>query len=248
MTCCDTTTDGAADPSLDVDVRRLLPGGPTGAVAPANNGIPNASSGTFSYVRPSGTPATLLDTLELMRWTAVAGAGSTAGHRSDAQIWNRTQFGGFTIRFVVHLQTFDADFRCFVGLRAATAVIPSANVSTLTNVVGFGFDPAGAQWASVQNDAAGAATITNLGAGFVQSTADVLLVTIEADRSGSEFRASLDNLTTGAGTGVLTFNAEIPGATLSLSSNAWYNSGAEAATQATIDLAEIESRTTRLAA
>lgn len=243
--CCLQRLDGEAvgGSASSGDLRRLLPGGPAGAVAPVNLGIPNVTSGAASYVAPTST-ATLLGTLELERYTSVVGAGSTSGHRSGSQIWGRGAFGGFTIRFVFHLQSFDADFRAFVGLRAATAVIPAVNPSTLTDILGMGFDPAGAEWASMHNDAAGAAVTANLGASYAPNTTDVLALTVTAQPSGADYTCTFENLTVGAAaTVVSTFSTDIPGAALFLSSNIWYNTGAEAATACIIDMAEITALT-----
>jgi hypothetical protein len=240
--------DGGGDrvniivPGADtVDVRRLLPSSTT--VAPLNLGIGNVSSGPSSYVAPTGG-ASLLASVELERWTIPAAGGSTAGHRNGVQIWNRDAFGGFTLRWVMHLQTLvnngAAGYRAFVGLAAQTAVLPTVNPSTFTNIVGFGFDPAAApQWSTMVNDAAGAATVTALGAGFVANTTSLMFFEIEADAGGSDFRMRAVDLTTGADSGVITVAANIPASTLLFSENVWLNSGGDATTQATVDVAEI---------
>lgn len=254
MSCCLVRRDGEAVGGVAeaLDVRRLLPGGPVGAVAPLNLGISNVSSGAATYVAPSGTTSLLAHT-ERERWTIGAGAGSTAGHRNGVQIWSRGVFGGFRMTWVVHLQTLVNNaalgFRSIVCLRAATAVIPVANPSTLTDVVGFGFDPAAApQWSLMHNDAAGACTVTPLGANFIANTTDLLAFIIAAERGGSQYECSAINLTVGAASRVdLTAAANIPASTLLLSENVWLNSNGDATTAATIDVAEIVAETQPLA-
>jgi hypothetical protein len=248
LTCCETTTDGAAasggGPQLDV--RRLLPAGP-GSVAPANLGIASVNSGGVTYIAPTSS-ATLLDSTERQQWASGVGAGSTAGTRNNVQVWSRGAFGGFTMRWVFRAATFVSGHRWYVGLRGATAVIGAVNPSTLTDIVGVGFDIAASQWSSLHNDAAGAAVATPLGAAFNVATTDLLELVISAERAGAAFELALHNLTSVQTTGVLTFTTEIPAATTLLSTNVWANTGTDATTSATIQVAEIEVQTERLAA
>lgn len=253
MSCCVQTTGGVPDggaAAAALDVRRLLPGGPVGAVAPINLGISNLSSGAATYVAPTAGTS-LLAATERERWTIAAGAGATAGHRNGVQIWNRDAFGGFRIFWVVHLQALINNaalgYRAFVGLRAATAVLPVVNPSTFTDIVGFGFDPAAApQWSLMHNDAAGVATVTPLGAGFIANTTDLIVFEASAVASGADFSLRAVNLTTPADSGVLPAAANIPAAALLLSENVWLNSNGDATTAATIDVAEIVAETTPL--
>jgi hypothetical protein len=249
MSCCVERADGvpAGGAAAEAqDIRRLLPGGPAGA-APINLGISNISSGGATYVAPSGG-TTLLAATERRRWTSAVGAAQTAGHRNGTQIWNRDAFGGFALRWVVHLQTLINNLglghRAYVGLRAATAVIPAINPSTLTNIVGFGFDPdAAPQWSTMVNDAAGLATVTPLGAGFIANTTDLLAFEVSAVRSGADFSLRAVNLTTGVDSGPIVIAANIPALALLLSENVWQNTTADVTTAATIDVAEITAIT-----
>jgi hypothetical protein len=246
MSGCARVSDGDVVGGITEDVRLLLPAGPVGVVAPLNLGIANVSSGAASYVPPTAGTS-LLASLELERWTIGAGAGATAGHRTGVQIWNRDTFGGFTLRWIVHLQTLINNaalgYRAFVGLAAQTAVLPAINPSTFVNVVGFGFDPAAApQWSLIRNDAAGAGTVTALGAGFVANVTDVLEMIVAADAGGADFRCRCRNLTTPADSGELAISANTPAAALLFSDNVWLNSNADATTAATIDVAKIEAR------
>ena len=228
-----------------------MPAGPVGVVAPLNLGISNVSSAAASYVAPTGG-ASLLAATELERWTAGVGAGQTAGHRNGVQIWNRDAFGGFHLMWFVHLQTLINNaalgYRAYVGLRAATAAIPAVNPSTLTDIVGFGFDPAAApQWNLLHNDAAGAATPVPLGAAFLANTTSLLLFEISALALGADFTMRARDLTTGDDSGNLVVNTNIPAAALLFSENVWLNSNADATTAATIDVAEVRAITTPLA-
>ncbi len=236
MTCCLDVLDGeeagggGATAEL-VDVRRLLPA--VGAVAPLNLGISNTTSGVGSYVAPVGT-TTIRDATERQRYANGPGAGTTAGHRNNVQIWNRGAAGGFTMRWVVTLNTLVNNaalgFRAIVCLRAATAVIPVANPSTLTDVVGFGFDPAAApQWSLMHNDAAGACTVVPCGAGFVANVTDLIAFEVSALRNGTQFETRAENLTNGS-LFVQSVAAEIPVSTLLLSENVWLNTTADVTT------------------
>jgi hypothetical protein len=247
LTCCGRSTDADAPvAAAQLDVRRLLPAG-VGSVAPLNLGIASANSGGVTYVSPTSS-ATLLDSTERQQWASAVGAGSTSGTRNNVQVWSRGAFGGFAIRWVFRAATFVAGHRWYVGLRGATAVIGAVNPSTLTDIVGVGFDIAATQWSSMHNDGAGAAVVTPLGAAFNVATTDLLELVISAERAGAGFDLALHNLTTVQTTGVLTFTTEIPAATTLLSTNVWANTGTDATTAATIHVAEIEAQTERLAA
>lgn len=237
-----------------VDVRRLLPPGTAiaSAAAPLNLGISNVSSGTHTYVAPSAGTS-LLAATERSRWTGAAAAGTTAGHRNGSQIWNRDTFGGFTLRWVVHLQTLVNNlvlgYRSYVGLAAQTAVLPVVNPSTFVDIVGFGFDPAPApQWSVMTNDAAGLATVTALGVDFIANTTDLVAFQISAIRGAADFTMHAENLTTGIVSPTFVVAANIPAAALLLSENVWLNSTADVTTAVTIDIAEIRAETALLAA
>lgn len=249
MGCCVEQTNGIAGGGGGVvaaaeEIRRLLPG--SGVAAPLNLGISNVSSGAASYIAPVDT-TTALNAAERERWSIGPGAGSTAGHRNGVQIWSRGAFGGFRMRWVVHLNTLVNNaalgFRAYIGMRAATAVIPVVNPSTLTDVVGFGFDPAPAPiWSLMHNDAAGACTVVPLSAAFTANTTDLIAFQIEALRNGTEFTCTAENLTTGI-TEQLIAASNIPASTLLLSENVWYNTTADVTTVAQIDVSLIQVAT-----
>jgi hypothetical protein len=52
----------------------------------------------------------------------------------------------------------------------------------------------------------------------------------------------MENLTTASGLFSITYNSNLPAATLLLSDNVWLNSNGDATTAATVDVAEIVAR------
>jgi hypothetical protein len=246
MGCCVQNTDGVPSGGSSsagslVDVRRLLPAG-AGSVAPLNLGIASANSGGVTYIAPT-SGATLLDSTERQQWASAVGAGSTSGHRNNVQIWNRDAFGGFLLRWVWRPATFVAGHRWYVGMRGATAVIGAVNPSTLTDIVGVGFDIAATQWSLMHNDGAGGATVTPLGASFNVITTSLLALEVEVAAGDTEFSVTMVDLTTGATTGAMAVSANIPAAGVLLSENVWANTGTDATTSATIQIAKIEAQT-----
>lgn len=105
-------------------------------------------------------------------------SGGTAG--SLAELWygvaqhfrgNAAGLGGFSLvcRFLNDTNASTGD-RMFVGLRSSPAAATNVEPSSLTNIIGVGFDAADANLQIMVNDGVGTATKTDLGANFAKAT------------------------------------------------------------------------------
>lgn len=162
-----------------------------------------------------------------------ATAGLSAGTRHALlQFWrgDAPGRGGFTYvaRFVV--DTVAAGMRWFVGMYGNIAVIGNVDPGiSLTNIVGFGIDAGQTTVRFFNNDNAGAATATDLGASFPATTAAVVYeARIFCAPNGASIGYSLERLDSAAlveGS----VSTDIPAATQLLSPQVWINNGLTAA-------------------
>ena len=107
-------------------------------------------------------------------------------------------------------------------------MIGNVNPSTLTDVLGFAVDTGGATINWINNDAAGAATVTNLGANFPANTANAAYeARIYCDPNSGTIFYSLERLDV-AQLVEGSVNADIPAAATLLSPQVWCNNGAVA--------------------
>jgi len=119
-----------------------------------------------------------------------------------------------------------ATTRGFFGLRGASAAPTDVNPSTLTNIVGLGWDSGDANLSIMYNDASGTASKLPLGASFPRPTADrsqAWDLTILSDGGGNVYWAVI-NLANGAtASGVLT--TDLPAANTLLTYLAYISVG-----------------------
>lgn len=94
------------------------------------------------------------------------------GDRALVRIGNDAYNGGFylSIRFCP-LQWSNATHICFVGLRDMPSIHGNTDPSTLTNIIGVGYDRADVNFQIMHNDSSGTATKVNLGSNFPKPTA-----------------------------------------------------------------------------
>ena len=143
------------------------------SLAPTSFGIagpvPIGSNGTRSVAATN-----LFTSLRRSYNVSTAVAGASAGYRTSvAQLFrSASAWGGFFLAARFGEDNVVAGSRSFVGLHSATAAIGNVNPSTLTNLIGVGFDAGQTTWRVVHNDAAGTATTIDLGAGFPCNTSD----------------------------------------------------------------------------
>lgn len=128
-------------------------------------GIAHNVTGTAST--PALASTNLMTSLHRTRLASASGATSTAATRAGyTMCWrgNAAGLGGFLWHCRFGTSTAVAQQRLFVGLYETATVIGNVNPSTLLNLVGFGYDSAGANICTIRNDGAGTATLTSCGA------------------------------------------------------------------------------------
>lgn len=107
----------------------------------------------------------------------VAATTAVAGWRSAAAQFgtgNAAGLGGFhhICRFGPSTGVATATSRCFVGLTNSTAAPTDVNPSSLTNMIGVGWDNGDTNIQIMRNDGSGTATKIDLGASFPKPSAD----------------------------------------------------------------------------
>jgi hypothetical protein len=117
-----------------------------------------------------------------------------------------------------------------IGTHGSTAALATTLLlSGVTNCVGIGFQRGThTNWQMVQNDAAGAPTLTDLGASFAINTTDVLTLFIGAAPNASSIGVRVVNETSGA-VFEATITTDMPAATIFLSPRNYMNNGTAAA-------------------
>lgn len=194
-------------------------------------GIPLTSVGTISHPALSG--ASLLTSSRRWRATSAATANSVADQRSAlTACWrgNAAGLGGFTLITRISLTTLQPTGIGFFGLLASVAALATTTVlSALVEAIGLGFERGThTNWQLVRNDATGAPTLVDLGAGFPVVTAGLLTLTIWCPAAGSSIWLRAVNELTGA-----VFEQEVttdlPQAATFLAPRLFLNNGATAA-------------------
>src|SRR3990167_1422133 len=128
-------------------------------------GIAHNVTGTASH--PALASTNLMTSLHRTRLASASGAGSTAATRAGVTMcWrgNAAGLGGFLWHCRFATSTNVAQQRLFLGLYDTTTVIGNVNPSSLLNLIGFGYDSAGANICTIRNDGAGTATLSSCGA------------------------------------------------------------------------------------
>lgn len=168
--------------------------------------------------------ASLAASIRQVAYVSAATAGASCGTRNAAIQFYRNAGFFYVARFVI--DTVLANMRWFVGFTGAAAVIGNVDPSTLTNILGFAIDSGQTTVRFMNNDAAGAATATDLGASFPAATAGVVYeARIFSTPGGASVSYSLERLDSAAlveGS----VNSDLPGSTQLLSTQIWMNNGA----------------------
>lgn len=146
--------------------------------------------------------------------TAVAGfrGGGLMVWRGDA-----AGVGGFnvTLRWALATGGSTTTNRGFCGLRNTVSAPTDVEPSSLTDLLGMGWDAADAQIQFMHNDGSGTAQKVPLGANFLVPTTDraaVYELNLSCEPNGSVISYTVKNLMTGA-TASGSVNSEIPAAT-----------------------------------
>lgn len=211
------------------------------------NRVATWNPATTTTVTAIGMPVTNLGTVStpaiastnrktsMRRWTLTSAAviNSVADQRCAANVcWrgNASGLGGFTYTNRIALTTLQATGMGFFGLYGSTvALATTLLLSGVVNCVGLGFQRGThTNWQLVQNDGAGAPTLTNLGASFPINTTDVLTIFIGAAPNDSSIGVRVINETSG-GVFDATLTTDIPAATTFLTPRNYLNNDTTAA-------------------
>jgi Protein of unknown function (DUF2793) len=201
-----------------------------GAAAIDQEGLVATITGTLNLVNPS--TSNLFTQSPRTKITSAATAGASAAANGAALfLWrgNAADQGGFYVRMVGGIETFQTTCRGFMGLYSSAAVIGNVNPSTLLNMVGIGFDSAQTTMRLLTNDGTGVATAVDLGANFPTTGGqDLYELILSAEPNGSEIRYRVERLNSGnVAEGVIT--TDLPANTQFLTPHFWFNNGTTAA-------------------
>jgi hypothetical protein len=205
--------------------------GPGAGSAPSVlGGAALTAVGTVSHPAPT----TVGFRESLARWiiTSAAGANSASEHRIAALRAYRgdaTGRGGFFFSARFGVSTAVANQRVFVGLTDSTSAIStSQSPSSLTNMIGVGWDSADTNLQVMYNDGSGTATKIDLGSDYpANSTTAVFEVQFFAAPNDTEVGYRVKRLDTGVETsGSLT--TDLPSTSTFLTVHAYMNNGGTA--------------------
>lgn len=157
--------DSALQPLLgrnNVSFFRAIPGSTTLTA----NGLAITATGTATS-KTTATTNLHTQTAGVDFLVTTAATTAVAGFRTGAnQYWsgNAAGLGGFTYvcRFSPATGTTIATDRCFTGMQSSTSAPTDVNPSTLTNMIGVGYDAADTTWQIMWNGT-GTATKVNTG-------------------------------------------------------------------------------------
>ena len=203
------------------------------ATLTGTNGFLIAATGTATAKTPASTSLhTQTAGVDFLVTTAATTA--VAGFRSSvAQFWrgNAAGFGGFTYvcRFspATGVSTSSGTDRCWVGLVASTSAPTDVQPSSLTSMVGVGYDSADANWQVMGNDGSG--TAGKYDTGIAVPTTDrpgVYEVAMFAPPNGSSITVTFTDV--GAWTSftqVITASADLPPSTTFMCPKGYHSAG-----------------------
>ena len=204
---------------------------------PSNGTAITTEGSTLTSVGTVSTPAiaatTLVGSMRRFRLTSGAVVDSVADLRSPNFICFRgaaAGLGGFTYISRFSLQALQVTGMGFFGLHSSNAAFATTTaLSSIVSAIGIGYQRGThTNWQLVTNDAIGAPTLTDMGAGFALATGGVLTLMIAAMPNAASIWLRLLDDVTGA-----VFEQEVtadlvPAATL-LSPRMFMNNGATAA-------------------
>lgn len=169
------------------------------------------------------------------RWrvTSAALVDSAAEQRARVNVcWrgNAANLGGFTFVTRVSLATLQATGMGFFGLLASVnALATTTLLSGIVDAIGIGFQRGThANWQVVTNDAAGAPTLTDLGASFPVATGGLLTLYVYAPPNAASVWLRLVDEVSGA-VYEQEITADLPSSTTFLNPRLFMNNGATAA-------------------
>lgn len=163
----------------------------------------------------------------------VASTSAVAGFRYNSANTvlrgNQSWLGGFLLDhiFGVSTGTSNATRRMFSGLRGSSAAPTDVNPSTLTNIIGVGYDNGDTNLSIMHNDGSGTATKVDLGSNFPKPSADntnFYRLKVWCDPNTSEVYYWIKNLDTD-NTASGTLSTDLPAATQYLTLHSYTSVG-----------------------
>lgn len=166
--------------------------------------------------------------LEYLATTAATTA--VAGFRGATAKWwrgNAAGLGGFHMicRFAPCTGVTTSTRRCFVGMANSTAAPTDVQPSSITNILGVGYDAADTNWQIMYNDGSG--TATKVDTGMARPSADRtdwFELVIFCPPNGSTIYFQFTNLGTGV-TYTANTTTDIPSNTTALAPRGWCSVG-----------------------
>jgi len=136
--------------------------------------------------------------------TANANVNARAGTASERLyiIGTAPRTGGFLQVWRIGTSAYVNDARCFFGMMGSSSAYGSASPSSLTDMLGIGFDAGDTVWSVYNNDSSGVPTKTPLPAGFPCNTnnTDVIEFAMRVAPASQTVYWQATNLTTGVTT------------------------------------------------
>jgi hypothetical protein len=205
-----------------------------GATTPSNFGVGLTGTGTATL--SSWASTSLYSKLNRMEYlVTVASATAVAGWRYATARWtvgstsSSDNAGGFyyTCTWGPATGVANTTSRAFTGMASSTAAPTDVEPSSITNIVGMGWDAADTN-IQVMHRGAGAVTKLDLGVSFPVPTVDrtsIYKLTMYSPSSTTQtINYVVDNLTTGA-TVSGTINTNLPSTTTPLAPRSWMSVG-----------------------
>jgi len=236
ITSLQTTLDGKNIYLADAHLMSWQPAGAGSSTITAIGAAALTATGTATAAaRATTSKYTARSRLDYL--VTVAATTAVAGFRYNVANTvlrgNQSWLGGFylDVEFGISTGTSNATRRMFAGLRGSSAAPTDVNPSTLTNIIGVGYDAADTNLKLMYNDGAGTATKVDLGSNFPIPSADntsSYRLIIWCNPNASDVNWSLTNIDTGAVTSG-TINTDIPAATQYLTLNCYTSVGGTSA-------------------
>ncbi|MGL5828755.1 MAG: hypothetical protein ACRC0L_04200 [Angustibacter sp.] len=168
--------------------------------------VGTATAATFNAATAYGS----VRRADLLVTTAAVNA--IASSRSNTYLVRAATVGGFKLRLRAAPATgmANATHRFFMGLRASAAAATDVNPSTLTSIVGLGWDSGDAQVSIIHSNASGPATKVALGAAFARPATDrsvLYELWLNSTNGGNDVTWTVREIVSGATTsGTITTN------------------------------------------
>ena len=118
------------------------------------------TQGTSAAVSPATSASVYTQSYRNTFASVVTTQNQQVGVRTEAMFCrgNAAGIGGFMFVCRFGFESIKTGMRAFVGLTSGTTAVVTVNPSTLTNMLGFGFDLGETAWTFMHNDASGTCT------------------------------------------------------------------------------------------